>query len=54
MALKARATLGAIGAKCPETGFRASGSITLVNLPEELAVLEEAAARPTPRTEAGR
>ncbi|MFZ0994870.1 MAG: TIGR03364 family FAD-dependent oxidoreductase [Candidatus Dormiibacterota bacterium] len=46
MALKARERWGAIGAKCPETGFRASGSITLVNLPEELAVLEEAAARP--------
>ncbi|MGA8427840.1 MAG: TIGR03364 family FAD-dependent oxidoreductase [Candidatus Dormiibacterota bacterium] len=46
LALRARERWGAIGAKCPETGFRASGSITLASLPEELAVLEEVAARP--------
>jgi len=46
LALKARERWGSIGAKCPETGFRATGSVTLASLPEEMAVLEEVATRP--------
>ncbi|HEX3948190.1 MAG TPA: TIGR03364 family FAD-dependent oxidoreductase [Acidimicrobiales bacterium] len=46
LALRARAKWEEIAARCPGTGFRANGSLTVVRRPEELAVLEQVVARP--------
>ncbi len=46
LAIRARERWGAIGERCPATGFRANGSITLARRTDELTVLEEAAAPP--------
>ncbi len=44
LALKARERWGQIGERCPATGFRANGSITVARSEAELHVLEEAVA----------
>ncbi|MEI8051556.1 MAG: FAD-dependent oxidoreductase, partial [Actinomycetes bacterium] len=46
LALKARERWEAIGARCPGTGFRANGSITVARSEEELALMGEAARAP--------
>ncbi len=46
LAVRARHRWGAIGERCPATGFRANGSITLARRADELAVLEEAVGAP--------
>jgi FAD dependent oxidoreductase TIGR03364 len=46
LAVRARERWEAIGAEVPDVGFRADGSLTVAQDPRELAVLEEAAARP--------
>ena len=49
LALKARERWGQIGQRCPATGFRANGSITVARSDAELRVLEQAMAQPDAR-----
>jgi FAD dependent oxidoreductase TIGR03364 len=46
LACRSRELWERIGTDIPDVGFRANGSVTLATTPQELAVLERAAARP--------
>ncbi len=46
LALRARHLWAGVAQSCPEVGFRACGSVTVARGPQEVAILEEVAARP--------